>query len=62
MSLESLLLKEQKVLIDSGIPHKDIKLRGICPVVRNRIHARVVNGAVTFIPTLAEVAPNPHQL
>lgn len=56
-SIESLLLKERRVLIESSIHRKAIKIRGNGIFVRDRSHAKVVNGVLEFNPTLGDVAP-----
>ena len=41
--IESLLLKERRSLIDSGIDRSDIKIRGSAIYVKKRKHASVIN-------------------
>ena len=53
-SIESLLLKERRVLIDSGTLRKAIKVCGNCIFVNSRPHSKVINGALVFNPTLAD--------
>ena len=42
------------MLIDSGTIRKAIKVRGNCIFVNSRPHAKVINGALVFNPTLAD--------
>ena len=54
---ESLLLKERRSLLDSGIDRKSIKLRGHTLYIGERLHGRVLDGIFVKGHTLGDKAP-----
>ena len=54
---EALLLKQRWLLIQSGTPKKDIRIRGSKLYLNNRVHGQIVNSEYCLSPLLGDVAP-----
>ena len=56
--VEATLLQERWKLIESGVNHQSIKLRGASIYVNGRLHGKVTNSIFSLSPNLNNLAPN----
>ena len=51
--MKAALMKERWTLLQSGLNRKDIKVRGSCLLVRNKVYAQFRSGAVVRVEQVA---------